>query len=445
MALFYAKKLYRRQVVLVTHLLLIALLTTGCSGGATPSAAQPTPEAGKPPTPTSTLLPTLAPTPTETVVRGVVSIWHSWEEDRVPALVQIIATFQQTYPNVQFDVLYVPSEDLQARFETEVREGGGPTLLLGPAEWGPPLFDAGLTADLSDTFHEDIWGALNEPAVEGARYQDSLVGIPYAIQGVVLYRNIDIITLNPATFDELVTLAQASTQGEVIGAILERSFFYSGAHLQGIGGQLMDTNYQPTFNDPFGLAWVKLLKRFEEAGPPNFFSDDDLLRFKEGTVGWIIDGTWNMRSLAEALGPEKLAIDPWPTYEDGHLSGYVMAQNIYLNAGTTGDDLLATEKFIEHLISPSSQAYLGEAGFIPAAKAVQLKDPSYGPLIEQAITALADGAAYPAIPVMTYYNLNMDIALRSVFEEGAEPAEALQSAAQAIMEAIQQGEATQTP
>lgn len=391
--------------------------------------------------PAPTLLSTPAPTPKATVVRGVVSIWHAWGEEQVPALVQIIAEFQKVNPNVLFDVLYVPAEHLQARYETEAREGGGPTILLGPAEWGPALFDAKLTSDLSAIIPEEVLGTLNAAALDEARYDDALIGAPYAIHGVVLYRNHDIITLNPVTFDELVALAQASTQGEEIGAILERSFFYSGAHLEGIGGQLMGNDYLPAFNDPFGLAWINLLKRFEEAGPPNYYTDEDLQRFKEGNVGWIIDGTWNMQELAEAIGAKNLAIDPWPRYEDGHLSGYVRAQNLYMNAGVKEDNLLATEKFIEHFLSPASQAFLAEAGYIPSVKTVPLEDT----LIEQAMLALADGTAYPVVPEMAYYSLNMDICLRAIFEEGADPAEALQSAAEAIAEDIQQSQATSTP
>jgi len=363
----------------------------------------------------------------------------------MPALVQIIAEFQQQYPDVLFDVLYVPAQDLQARFAEETRNGSGPTLLIGPAEWGPPLYDDGLIENLTGLMSAERLAALNLPALGEGIYSGATIGLPISLQGVVLYRNKDIITINASTYDELVTLAETSTQGEVIGAILERSFFYSGGHLEGVGGQLMDSNYLPAFNDERGLAWIEMLSRFAEAGPPNDFSDEDLERFKEGNVGWIIDGTWNMRNLAAAIGPEKLAIDPWPGYEDGRMSGYVLAENVYLSQEATTETRQAAIRFIDYLLSPEAQTHLAEVERIPAVSGVAITDPITGPLIAQAMAALAGGATYPPVPQTTYYDLNLDIALRSIFVDGVEPAQALQTAEDAIIADLQLNFPTPTP
>jgi maltose-binding protein MalE len=302
-----------------------------------------------------------------------------------------------------------------------------------------------LIENLSGLVSSERLAALNQPALGAAIYSDATIGLPYSIQGVVLYRNKDIITITATTFDELVTLAQTTTMGEVIGAILERGFFYSGGQLDGVGGQLMDSSYQPAFNDARGLAWIEMLSRFEEAGPPNDFSDADLERFKQGTVGWIIDGTWNMRSLAAAIGPEKLAIDPWPGYEDGRMSGYVLAENVYLSSQTSLETRLAATRFIDYLLSPEAQTHLAEVERIPAVSGVAITDPVTGPLIAQAMAALAGGATYPPVPQMTYYNLNLDIALRSIFIDGVPPDQALQTAEDAIRADLQLNFPTPSP
>ena len=59
-------------------------------------------------------------------MQGTVSLWHSWDEQQVPALLELIAAFQETHPGVLFDVLYVPAEDMQARYEAAVRDGDRP-------------------------------------------------------------------------------------------------------------------------------------------------------------------------------------------------------------------------------------------------------------------------------------------------------------------------------
>ena len=59
---------------------------------------------------------------------------------------KVIAAFQGMYPDVQFDVLYVPFDDLRGKFETAAATGGGPSVLIGAADWGPALFDAELVS-----------------------------------------------------------------------------------------------------------------------------------------------------------------------------------------------------------------------------------------------------------------------------------------------------------
>src|SRR4030042_2484599 len=83
--------------------------------------------------------PITSPSPPEEIIEGTISIWHSWDEKDRVALDKIIRGFGEIYPEVFFDVLYIPSEDIQTRYEVETLEGTGPTLLLGPAEWGPRL------------------------------------------------------------------------------------------------------------------------------------------------------------------------------------------------------------------------------------------------------------------------------------------------------------------
>jgi maltose-binding protein MalE len=168
-----------------------------------------------------------------------------------------------------------------------------------------------------------------------------------------MYRNTAIIADAPATFDDLVAAAQAATTDDVVGANLEYGFFFSAAHLHGVGGLLMDEK---------GVEWLNLLNSFKDAGPTEYYTDNDVNLFKAGQAGIIIDGTWNTTGLAEAIGAENLAIDPWPT----PLSGYVQTENIYLNANAEGEDVDVGWAFMEFFLSAEAQAMLTEAGHIPA-------------------------------------------------------------------------------
>lgn len=404
-----------------------------------PVSGQP----GIPPTVDSTPAPSPLPatpelSPTPTVVQGTLVIWHAWDEGDRPALAAIIDAFSQVYPNVYFDVLYIPASDLPKRYLQAVREGNGPTLLLGPAEWGAELFAEGALADLGAYASADLLELVNPTALPTGFVHDTLVSLPYAQQGVVLYRNADISTIAPETFDELILLAQSATQGETIGAILERGFDYSGGHLLGLGGELMDGNSAPLFSSATGVAWLELLKAFEQAGPVNYLTDQDLDLFKQGKVGWIIDGTWNLLELAGAIGADRLAIDPWPRYLEGRLAGFLTTEAFYLNPRTGGEQLSAALAFVTFFLNETSQAQITQTERIPAAIKIEAGPTITDTLFTQAMIALQGDVAYPVTPALEVYKINLDQALQAFFSSSLSAAESLRVAAEAIQAAWQE-------
>ncbi len=418
--------------IVLALLVVLALTLTACGSKATPTAA-PQPEATEAmeatEAPSATEAPEATEAPAEATLKGTVTLWHAWKENEIASLNEVIAAFQAKYPEVQFDVLYVPFDDLRGKFETAAATGGGPSVLIGAADWGPALYDAGLVADFSPYVDDAFLGTINEAALGAVRYKDALVGLPQTIKGVVMFRNKALMPEAPKTFDELVQMAQANNNC----AFLERGFFFSAGHLMGLGGQLMDAQGNPTFNNEKGVEWVNLLVRFAEAGDVTYYTDDDINLFKAGEACVVIDGTWNMSNLAEAIGADNLAIDPWPT----PLSGFVQTEDIYLSANAEGDDLQASVAFIKFFLSPEAQALLADptkAAHIPATKGVEITDP----LMQAAASAFEGGVAFPVIPEMGAYWEPMDNALKSVFDQGADPAEALQQAYDAIVAKIQE-------
>ncbi|MBI2846066.1 MAG: extracellular solute-binding protein [Chloroflexi bacterium] len=396
-------------------------------------ACTPGPPPPQPPTPPEA---TATPEPT---LSGTVTLWHAWKENEIASLTEVIAAFQALYPEVQFDVLYTPFDDLRGKFETAVATGGGPTVLIGAADWGPALFDANLVADLSPFMDDAFLGTINPAALGAVQYNGALIGLPQTIKGVVMFRNTSIVPEASATFEDLVANAQAATQGDTMGSFLEYGFFFSAAHINALGGALMDEDGDPAFNDQYGVDWLNLLASFQDAGEVTNYTDDEVNLFKTGQVGVIIDGTWNTSALAEAIGVDNLAIDPWPS----SLSGYVQTENIYLsanaleaarpsgNAKFSATDLEASVEFIKFFLSSEAQALLADpskAAHIPAISGVELTDR----LMQESVAAFAGGTAFPVIPEMGAYWDPMNNAVKKVVEEGADAATALQEAFDAV-------------
>jgi arabinogalactan oligomer/maltooligosaccharide transport system substrate-binding protein len=300
-----------------------------------------------------------------------------------------------------------------------------------------------LISDVNGLFSGELLARFSPPALEQGQYKSAQLGLPNSLQGVVIYRNRSIIPESADTFDDLLSLAASFTEGDTIGAVLERGFFYSGGHLDGIGGSLLGDDGLPEFNDVKGIEWVNLLQDFELSGATTYLSDRDLELFREGRVGIVIDGTWNLNDLAEAVGEQDLVIDPWPTYGDDALSGYVQSEHVFLNPNISDHNLDATLLFVEYFSSPEAQTILAGVGFIPAVTDLQLTGEASQRHLTQAMIALAGGSGYPVVPEMSIYPAYMDQALRSIFELGAVPQDALNAAEEAILQEIEQMQETQ--
>jgi ABC-type glycerol-3-phosphate transport system substrate-binding protein len=226
---------------------------------------------------------------------------------------------------------------------------------------------------------------------------------------------------------ELDSLSHQVTHGGVVGSYLERGSYFSAANIIGLGGKLMDEDGSPKFNDSFGLAWLSLLQDYDHAGAVTFNTNRDLDMFKRGRVGIIIDGSWNTSFLADIIGQNNLAIDPWPPYNNGNLTGWVQADSVFLNTNTTGDDRFAALAFIGYLLDPNVQLRLAEVGHIPSVTTTLPRDP----LIRQAMEAFSHGIAYPITVdqrLLTLYWNELDKVIQKVFMNGVRPADALKAA-----------------
>lgn len=355
---------------------------------------------------------------------STVSIWHSWEQKEIEALWSVIGSFQQVYPNVGFELFYVPVDDLKKKFASEAYLGSGPGILLAPAEWGPELAKSELLLDFTPHVNPDFLAMLNPAALGTGRYQGELISLPHALRGVLLYRNQSIIAQPAVSFEQLVQYCQTINRLGVVGGAIDRGIYFSGGHLEGLGGKLLDEHGNPAFNNATGLEWIDLIKSLDQLGITTFNSNRDRQLFEQEQAGIIVETSSNLLNLAEAIGTENLVIDPWPSYRNGHLAGYVLADSVYLNINLTGNDLVAALAFTGYFLAPEVQYILAEVGHIPSMVGIPVRDR----LIGQAMTAFANGTSFPVNPeAQVYWNV-LESALLDILNQGVDPASALQQA-----------------
>jgi maltose-binding protein MalE len=364
-----------------------------------------------------------------------VEIWHSFSFAKTDVLQSVIESFKKLYPDVTFTLLYIPLDDLYNTYQEAAYLGQGPSLLLGPSDWGPELFNEYLITDLVPYVPENYLAKISPPALTSGKYKNALISLPLSQHGLLMFRNKALISTASGSMDELITLSEQATHGGMVGSYLERGSYFSSPAIIGLGGRLMYDNGYPAFNDEYGLEWLDLLEAYDQAGAVTFNTNWDLDKFKHSRVGIIIDGSWNITLLAQSIGVENLAIDPWPAYGTGHMSGWVETDSVFLNTNTTGNDRNAALSFMGYLIEPDVQMRFAEVGDIPSVMTTQPRDP----LIKLAMTAFEGGAPYPITQdesVLSIYWNELDKVIKTVFYEGADPVTALQTAADNITNAL---------
>jgi maltose-binding protein MalE len=317
----------------------------------------------------------------------------------------------------------------------------GPVMLLGPANWSPPLVEAGLVKDLNDLVDPALDERLNPAGREAGKVGGFQAGLPYTLDGVVLFRNNEMILSASDTWEDFIVNAQSVTEEDQVGAFLDRGFYYSGGHLLGIGGELMNPDGTPAFNSDKGLDWIDLLISFDQTGPTDFLTNQDFERFGQGLAGYLIETASNREALADQIGSQRLVIDRWPAYGEGQLSGFLTADLFYINVNTHPDSVRLAEIFGQYLLSPDAQARLSMVGMVPSVVDAPVEDP----LIIEAIQALLDNVPYPTDPSIDLYRTALDQALLSIFSGSASPEEALMNAETVILESLLNTQSTPTP
>jgi arabinogalactan oligomer / maltooligosaccharide transport system substrate-binding protein len=372
---------------------------------------------------------------------GKISIYHSWTGSKFDALMQIIQSFQESYPDITFDLTYIPQSDLLERYTQVAYNGAGPDLLLGSSDWRASLSSQELAEDLTPYISASFREIFNPVALETGQYKGLQACLPYDLKGVLLYRNKSLVPEAPMSFEQLVTLAQTVRGVGTLGAYFEGGSYFSLGNLAGLSGQLLDSEANPVFDrDQYqaALTWMNLLKAMKQAGALEMNGDKDLQLFKDGKSGFLVEGSWNKDALAQAIGAKNLVIDPWPAYQDGHLSGYVQSDCMYLNSNTSELSTLdhqAALKFMGYFLTSPMQDRLAEAGIIPTLVNAQPSDP----LTRQAMFAFQGGTAYPAEfndTIRQVYFTALDGAVAEVMDQGMDPKAALKAAFEAIQKRL---------
>lgn len=344
---------------------------------------------------------TAAPTPMATIaMTGNLVLWHSWAEADGDALAQILTAFQQTYPDLTVDTLFVAYNDLPQSYADAVLAGSGPDLILAPGWWLGEMVTAQVVQPLDALVQPEVLQAYWPATLENLRWQGRLYALPTHFELVSLFYNRALVPPEkvPTTTGQLLALAKAKRQ-QGIGLYASLYHLYWG--LPAYGAQLLNAEGKVVLDQNQGaaeyLSWLVQLNQLEGA-----YVDADygmlLDRFKKGEYAFLVDGPWSIGELRAALG-DKLAVTPLPAGPAGPAAPWLSTDGVFLNPNRTPDQQQRALILAQHLTSLESGQILAQTAQRLSAHR-QVTTPA-DPLLQGFMQQAATAQPLPTRPEMT--------------------------------------------
>ncbi|MEF3244476.1 MAG: maltose ABC transporter substrate-binding protein [Caldisericaceae bacterium] len=366
------------------------------------------------------------------------TIWHSWSGAELDVLNEAITEYQNQHPEITINQLQVPFDQLQNKYQTEAAAGGGPDILVGPADWIGNFAKANLIASLDSYFDAAFLADYVPGAIEQVKFNGSMMAFPESTECVALIYNKSLVQNLPKDTNELVTLVDSITQGDTYGFVYNSGFYFTAGYFFASGMKLFDSNNNAIVNQgDGGVKTLTFLKNL--ASDPKFIVANDYGKadslFKEGKAAMIINGPWAVGDYVKALG-DKVGVAPMPVFaETGNpFAPFVNTKDFFVNANINDTQKKAAADFIKFMVSKDvEQKFFEKAKHIPSnVKVDTSSDPIIGGFLEQMKT----GVPMPIIPEMGAVWDPMQTAIDSVLASKATPQDAINTAETTIQDKI---------
>jgi len=378
------------------------LLMSAC-GGTTPTPAATEGAA-------STTAPAATSTTTGAPVRDAnvdLVIWS--DADRAKILQKYADQFgQEQGIKVQIQV----STDVRKDFKAATDAGKGPDVIVGAHDWLRELVQNGAVKPVN--LSADQQANFLPSAIQAAKFNDQLYGVPYAIENLGLVRNTALAPDAPASFEDMVAKGKAlKDSGKATNVVLSQvgktgDAYYSYPYLTAFGGGIFavkpNGDYDPTKVLVDSEGSVKGAAYMGQLGKDGYLStniDFDTAQslFATGKVPYYITGPW---AIDKAKGAGiKYAISPLPSIAGGgKMKPFLGVQMFYVSAKAK-NDAFAQEFVTNYVPKKELQVDLFAAGNRPPAlKAAYDEVATSNPDVKAWYEAGQGSLPMPNIPAM---------------------------------------------
>jgi arabinogalactan oligomer/maltooligosaccharide transport system substrate-binding protein len=336
-----------------------------------------------------------------------ITFWEQEGADVDGFIDKLIADFQSANPTITVQRTHYESEALRDQFQTASLGKAPPDVVRVPNDFAGPFSTLDIVAPMDQLFGKDflvqfLQGSL-DPVMVGGR----LWGIPdnYGNHLMLIY-NKSMLPTPPATFEDLIAIAQKLTTKDVQGFAYNLNEPFWGAGFYGaFGGWPLDANDKPQFNNQAFIDYLTFVAKLKTDGVVPAECDyncaDTLM--KDGKAVMIINGDWSLADYTKALG-DKMGVAPVPPI-NGRPFTEMTAGKYFMVAKPVLDDPAkkdAVIRFIAYMTSADVQKkWLDQFKRLPSNIEVA-KDPSItsDPILAGSMAALSNGRGQPAAAAM---------------------------------------------
>ncbi|MDP9366480.1 MAG: extracellular solute-binding protein [Chloroflexota bacterium] len=367
---------------------------------------------------------------------GELVFWHGLGTEADLVTNTVLPAWQQQYPNVSIEVLQVPFDQLQNKYNTEASAGGGPDVLLGPLDWIGQYVEADIVRPVDELGGDDFRAGYTQAATDLFSRDGQLYAVPQNINGVGLYYNRQLVQTPPQTTDELLAVAaEIGGQGGNSGFGVFPQFYNNAGFFHGFGGQSLTEDAQSGFASPGTIAWLTFMQTL--ASSPGIFQGQDQNAveslFREGTLGMMINGPWFLQNATAGIGAENVGVAVLPQItpsENAPARPFVGGTGVYVNSNLDDDQAQLAFEFARWLSTDGTRPLVEQAGQIPASTAVE--PPADDRFAQTWRDQYEQGVAIPNDPMMETVFRTADDMLGKVFRGEAPPEQAANEAAETI-------------
>ena len=330
-------------------------------------------------------------------IEETLTIWH-YDPVAVQDIDFQISMFQETYPNVDFDVVFIPEEQFANRIISSATTQSGPDIMWINPQFTSQFAEAGVLSDFADE-----WTGFDDADLFPDAVIQQVNGGNYSIQS---YVNLNALWYNktmldaagisaPTTYDELESAMKTVVESDAGTGLLAPGApgvpgeWVSRAFFSGYGVDDFSDYGNPAVEEMFTRVnnWVEA--GYIDRGFVTLAQADAVNEFLKGDTAFYVAGNWQLGSLEDL--PFEVGVVPMPEGPNGTSSVYLGGQAEAIGAFTVNKALAWEFLSTTWLSRAHGEMRLG-LGSIP------IRPDSVGTDVDPKIQAYAD-ASQTGIPL----------------------------------------------